>query len=264
MIRNASLVLFLYCFPLLIWGQGTVTFTASADAKQVVLGGYFEVSFTLSNANGGNFQAPSFKDFNVLGGPSQSISTTSINGQWSRTLTYSYTLQPKRVGNFAIGPATIEVKGKRLKSRSIKIGVVKGKNSNATTQEDLVGQLEDQIFIKVEPQTLDAYVGQQVLVDYKIYTTREVESYNLLEESDYPGFYAQDVRRYNARVIREVIDGVQYSTKVLKRVALFPQQAGILDIEPMKMQVAIVAEQQPRRRSFFSTPNLTRLQLKTE
>ena len=83
------LMLICFMFPLLTQAQGEVTFTASSDAKQVVLGGYFEISFILENANGGNFKPPPFNKFTVLSGPSQSMSTTSVNGQWSRCLLYT-------------------------------------------------------------------------------------------------------------------------------------------------------------------------------
>ena len=68
------------------------TFEAYADAKQVVLNSYFEVTFTLKNGDGSNFRAPSFDNFNVLSGPARSVSTTIINGAVSKELSYSYTL----------------------------------------------------------------------------------------------------------------------------------------------------------------------------
>ncbi len=264
-LSNLCVIVICCCLPLLIQAQGKVTFSASSDAKQVVLGGNFEVSFILENANGGNFKPPPFKKFTVLNGPNQSMSTTSVNGQWSRTLSYSYNLQPKKIGKFSVGPASITANGKTYSTKPVVVEVVQGKSSTATTQEDLVAQIENEIFIKAVPYTREAYIGQQILVDYKIYTTKEIESYNLLDESKYAGFYAQDIRRFDSRVLKEVIDGVQFSTKVLKRVALFPQQAGLLKIDPMKMQIAIIAPNQPkRRRSFFYTPALTRLQLATD
>ena len=251
--------------PLVAYSQGTVSFEASADAKQVVLGGYFEVSFTLNNANGSNFLPPSFNDFNILSGPSQSTSVSSYNGVWSRSLTYSYTLQPLKVGKFRIGHATITANGKAWKTKPLTIGVVKGRNSTANTHEEMVDQMQDQIFIQAEPNTSEAYVGEQILLDYKLYTTKDIETYNLVTESEYPGFFAQDVRRYNGKVVREVIDGVQFSTKVLKRVALFPQQAGLMTIDPMVMRLAVIADNKnQRRRSFFFTPNVNNLQVKTE
>lgn len=259
------ILLFLILFVNIALAQQPVTFTASTDARQVVVGGYFEVNFTLENAQGKNFQPPAFKDFNLLSGPNQSISTTSFNGKWTRSLTYSYNLQPKKIGKFTIPSASITAGGKKLTTKRLQIEVVKGKNNTATTQEELEEQIETQIYIKAIPSSIEARVGEQIILDYKIYTTKQVESYNPISELDYAGFFAEDLRSYNSQVVKEVIDGVQYSTKIIKKVALFPQQAGILEIPPLRMQVAVASPNQTkRRRSIFSQVDLIRLQVATK
>ena len=264
--KNWIITLLCWSLPLLLAAQNTVRFTATSDAKQVVLGGYCEVSFTLENATGSNFTAPRVDGFKVLSGPSQSMSTSIINGRRSSSMSYSYTLQPKQIGKFPIAPARIEVRGETLKTEIIYVEVVKGKNQSASSQEELEAQLEEQIFIRAVPSTTQAHIGEQVLLDYKVYTTRAIESYNLVFESEYLGFFPQDIRLFDSRVIKEVIDGVQYSTKTLKRVALFPQQAGRLTIEPLVMELSIATEENPRRRrrSFFYTPLVTRFNVSTD
>lgn len=224
------------------------TFEATADARRVLENSYFEVTFTLSNAQGGQFSPPSFENFLVVSGPSQAVSTSMINGQVSRTQAYSYTLKPRRTGTFTIGSASIKVNRTTLQTKPLTIEVVKGRKGEPGAAE--------QVFIRAEPSTETAYVGQQILLDYKLYTTLDVESFNILEESGYQGFFAQDVRRFNGRVMREVINGVQYTTKVLKRIALFPQQTGQLSIEPMNVQLGVVKEGAKRSRSFFFTPEV--------
>ena len=261
--------LFLLFFVLLVnqlIAQQPISFKASTDAKQVVVGGYFEVSFTLENAQGQDFQPPVFKDFNVVSGPSQSISTSSFNGNWSRTLTYSYELRPKRIGKFKIGPASINAGGKKYTTKPFQVEVVKGKNNTATTQEELLKQIETQIYIKAIPSSIDARVGEQIILDYKIFTTKQVESYSPANEIDYAGFFAEELGSYNSELVKEVIDGIQYTTKIIKKVALFPQQAGILEILPLKMQIGVASPNQNKRkrRSFFSRPELIRIQVSSE
>jgi len=214
--KKILFTLLLLPLTILLYGQGEVKFFAESDARQVLIGNYFEVSFILMNAEGKNFTAPSFRNFDILSGPSQSISSSSINGRWTRELRLSYTLQPKNVGTYKIGQASIEVNGKELFSKPISVQVLKGK-SGATSQADVQQKLEEQVFIKAVPSSEMAYVGQQVVLDYKLYTTRNIDTYNLLAESEYPGFFVQDVRNHRWGTVREVIDGKQYSTKILKR-----------------------------------------------
>ena len=122
-LKYILILIFLWTFYLPAFTQ--VSFEASTDAKQIVENGYFQLTFTLNNAQGANFKAPSFRNFDVLSGPSRSMSTTIINGNATRKVAYNYSLQPKKIGKYTIGPASIVVNGKTLKSNAVKIDVVK-------------------------------------------------------------------------------------------------------------------------------------------
>ncbi len=229
------------------------SFKAIADAEQVTLNGYFEVEFILKNGRGSNFQPPSFSDFRIVSGPSQSVSTSVINGVVSMTSSYSYTIEPKAVGKYTIGAASINVDGKIWKSNAIQIEVVKGKNPTNTDKN--VANDED-IFLKAEIPVQQVYIGQQVPLDYRIYTLTNINTVNIMSESDYQGYYAKDIRRFDQGILRKVIDGVQYTTKVIKKMALFPQQTGTLKIDPLKMRVGIAKGRLRDPRDFFFRPNI--------
>jgi len=242
--------------PLYSRNQDAPSFEARADAREVLLGSYFEVTFSLRDGDGSNFQAPSFRDFVVVAGPSRSISTRIINGQVTRQMSYSYSLKPRRIGRFSIGAASIEVGGNTLRTEPVSISVVRGK----PTEEG-----EGEFFIRAEPSATEAYIGQQISLDYKLYTTIDIENYNVLEETDYQGFYAEDLKRHDGRIMREVIDGQQYTTKVLKRVALFPQQTGKLTINPLQLQLGVIEGDGGRgANSFFFNRQIKRLLTQTE
>ncbi len=75
--------------------------------SSVAMGERFRVVFTL-NARPESFEAPSFDDFRVLSGPSQSTSTSTqiINNQVTTTVSYSYSyiLEPRQEGTYTINP----------------------------------------------------------------------------------------------------------------------------------------------------------------
>jgi len=87
------------------------------------MGNTFEVTFTLENEDGDNFEAPTFKDFEVAGGLSQQSSFSMINGKTTRSNSYTYTLAPKSAGNFYIEPAYIKVGEKTLETLPLAIDV---------------------------------------------------------------------------------------------------------------------------------------------
>lgn len=254
----------LLALPFYVLAQDQVNFVASADARQVVLGGYFEVEFTLFDAEGENFNPPNLKkDFNIISGPGESRRISIVNGARSQSYGISYSLQPKEIGKFTIGAASIQVNGKTYRTKPISVEVVKGRNSAAATQEELNEELGDGVFIKAILNKEASKIGEQIILDYKLYTSRNIDSYNVSYESEYPGFFVHEVRRFNGRQIQEVIEGVQYTTKVIKRVALFPQQAGSFDIEPLQMNISIAVGGRERR-SIFSVPKVSTFGIKTD
>lgn len=232
--------LVVFCCPT----NAQVSFEASTDAKQVVENGYFEITFTLNNAQGSNFKAPPFKGFAVLNGPNRSMSTTIINGNVTRKVAYSYSLQPQKTGKQTIPPASIVVKGKTIKSNAVQIEVIKGSAAGKAASQ------EQQLFVKAEIDTNLVYLGQQLVVNYKLYTSVNIENYDIAFEPEYQGFFSRDIRRFDSRAVREVVDGIQYTTKVLKRIALFPQQTGLQTVEPMAVRLGVVVGNK-RPNSFF-------------
>ena len=221
--------------PETAFAQDNPVFEARSDAKQVVLSGFFEVVFTLKNGAGDLFQAPDFSDFRVISGPNAMRSTSIVNGRVSREMGYAYTLSPKRIGTFTIGSATIRVDGKTLRTQPLSVEILKTPKGN---EKD-----EGQVFLRAEPNIKEAYPGQQVLLDYKLYfKNQNIEAFDIVEESDYQGFFARDIRRFDTHRTQEVINGQQYTAVTIKRVALFPQRIGKLSIEGISMQLGVLEE----------------------
>ncbi len=228
--------------------QSNASFTATSNAKEVLVNNYFEVTFNLKNANGTAFTPPDFSDFNILSGPNSSTSMQIINGQVSREMGYSYTLLATKEGSFTIGPASIKANGKILKSNPLVVKVVKGSGVSEK------GAADRQAYVVIQPNKTTAYPGEQILLDFKLYTTVSLEGYDITEEPDYRGFFVQELRRFNSRTQQEVINGKQMTTKVLRRLALFPQQTGELVIPPARIQLAVVEDN--GRRGFFFSRNI--------
>jgi hypothetical protein len=210
------------------------SFTATTNAKEVIKGGRFDLIFKFENIQGGEFTAPDFrKDFLQVGNPSRSVSSTMMNGSFTRTEQLIYHLRPRRVGTFTIEPATLKINGQTLRTEPVTIKVVEGRSGDGN---------EPQIFIRAVPSTQKAYVGQQVMLDYILYTTANIKPAGVIEESRYEGFWVEEIIRFDKQTIKEVIDGVQYYTKTIRRVALFPKKTGTLTISPFSFQVGIPEE----------------------
>ena len=113
------------------------SFTASVDNTTVGLNDRFQVTFTFEGTDVNNlsgFNAPDFAGFMVLSGPNQSTSMQIINGSVSASLSYSFYLQPKNLGRYTIGSASIKYKGTPYKTDPIGIQVEKGSSNSGTQQ----------------------------------------------------------------------------------------------------------------------------------
>lgn len=263
-------LLLLMAVPLL---AQEVTFKAIGQTN-VAVGNQFIVQFVV-NAKGSNFKGPDFDNFRVLTGPNQSTNTnySNINGRMtqSTTLTYSYYLRALSEGTFTIAPASIKVDGKEYQSNELKITVGKKqaqtqtKTQNTDPNNPQTATLdENAVFIKAIVDKENPYLGEQVILSYKIYTKVPISNITSEKEPNLSGFWMKNLIEQGAQLnqSQEIIDGVEYVTADLRKFAIFPQKSGKITISPLELQcVAQVRSNNTRKRrsnsffdSFFDDP----------
>lgn len=219
--------------------EAQIDFTATVDKKKIAVGEPFELKFSLKNANGSRFVAPTLSaDFDLLSGPSRMNAMSIINGVSTSSESYTFVLRPKREGSFTIGSASIIADKKTLQSPPLSIEVTKGRS---TVAPDLRNVRED-VFVRAEPSTTTAYIGGQILLDFKIYTRLNLSGQSFGDEPKFEGFYKQDIEQFPHTDEQIKVNGKTYLTRVLKRVALFPQVEGTFTLDPMTMQVGAVTQ----------------------
>jgi len=239
-------------------------FTASASPSSVNVGDQVQVTFSL-NGNGNNFHAPVFSDFNILMGPSQSSSMQIINGSVSQSLSFTYILQALKEGSFKIGSATIDVNGKKLTSNAFTITVGKGGAASSGGQggqsdKGPAGEVSKNVFLRVSVDKSTVYRGEGIVCSFKLYTRVNLVNYGLTKLPAFNGFWSQEISLpQQLEFHSETLDGVSYKVADIKKMVLFPQRSGNLQLEPMHGEV-IARVQVKRNRSndpydqFFNDP----------
>ena len=266
--------------------QDDPTLTVSAK-KQVVVGERFQVVFE-ANTEGKNFSAPSFEGFTVVGGPftSTSSSFSMVNGSMTHTVkcTYTFALQAYKEGTFHVGSASLTVKGDKISSEPFDIKVLPDDGSYAAStnsggSSSNQGQSQSQntsdpqvsgkdLFLKVIPSKRSAYVGEQVVLTYKLYTKVPVSSLSVDKSPSYAGFWTKDISDNNGGSLRqssEYVNGIEYTVAEIQKIIVVPQRSGKLDIEPMTIEcIAQIRTESNNRRSndpfdiFFNDPFFNR------
>jgi len=253
---------------LVYWLQPTILaqeFKASVNETTVTDNERFQVSFTFSGSSINNlskFSPSSFKNFMVLSGPNQSTSIQIINGAQTASLTYSYVIQPKSVGKFIIGSASIEQNGTSYSSKPIQITVVKGTEKPQQKKDDSqisYDEIAKNLFIRAIVDKTKAFKGEQVTVTYKLYTRLSIAAQMSISKlPQYQGFWAEELETSgNISFATEVVDGKQFRVGVLKKAALFPTQAGTLEVTPFELTVPIQIQKQRNKSiwdDFFGDP----------
>ncbi len=240
------------------------TFQAVLDRNPVGQGEQFTLSFVLGNAGmggGRNLQLPDLGKFHIMGGPNQSSNMQFINGAVSSSITYSYILQPKEIGKFTIGPASIEVNGTAYKSQPVTVEVVKSTSkpqSRGNDQPDISAEIGDNLFLRAVVDRSHVTQGEQINVVFKLYTRVSMSNYSPGKNPTLSGFWSEEIENpKNISLTTETVNGKQYRVGVIRRMALFPTQSGTLEISPFEVD-AVVQVQSRRSRdpfdAFFRDP----------
>ena len=249
------IILFYFISIYSLEAQSDVSFRTICK-KQVAVGEQFQVSYEL-NGDGKDFRAPNFTNFEIIGGPftSTSSSVQIINGSVSRTntQTFSYHLRAIKEGNYTIPSASITVDKKKITSEPCEITVVASPsgsssyNTTTNTQKASVGAKD--VFLKATPNKKTVYQGEQILLTYNIYYTIPISQLSVSKSPSYSGFWTKDITENDGTLQQSstVIDGQQYNVATIKEIVLFPQKPGNLIIDPLDLTCVAQIRQQRNR-----------------
>lgn len=257
--RKKLLIIAILTFWQSLLVADNLRFAVKVSKNQVATGEQFQVTYSV-NGSASRFSPPDFRGFQLISGPNESSSMTSINGNVSASTSISFDLMAVREGTYTIAPATIVAGGRRLTSGTIRIKVVKGRMvrpSNPGTQSDREeesritppkGNLSRLLFIRASVGKSKAYIGEQIPVTYRLYTQVDIVNSELDKLPDLNGFWSEETRNQSQEVEwrTETIKGVRYHVADIKQTILFPQRAGSLTIDPLAMTFRVRQPIAPR------------------
>ena len=255
--KTKLLYIILFCFISIysLEAQSDISFKTICK-KQVVVGEQFQVSYEL-NGDGKDFKTPNFTNFEIIGGPftSTSSSVQIINGSVSRTntQTFSFHLRAIKEGTYTIPSASITVDKKKITSEPCEINVIASPsgssnyNGNSTSTKTNVGAKE--VFLKATPNKKKVYQGEQLLLTYNIYYTIPISQLAVSKSPSYSGFWTKDITDNDGSLQQSstIIDGQQYNVATIKEIVLFPQKSGNLIIDPLDLTCVAQIRQQRNR-----------------
>ncbi|MDP7041057.1 MAG: BatD family protein [Gammaproteobacteria bacterium] len=227
-----------FLFALLFAGATQAAVIASIDRANVELNESFTLKVTVDTAIDVEPDASALEEDFLVGTRSQLSNTTIVNGQISRSRTWTYVLMAKREGNLIIPPVRIA----NEQSEPVSITVT-------PPSTNIPGEAD--IFVTTEVDHDESFVQAQVLYRVKVYravATRQprlsepsIEGVEVLIES------AGEERSYES-----ILNGKAYN--VVERVyALFPQESGTISIAPARFEARVLRNGRITGRKIFES-----------
>lgn len=223
--------------------------------KQVSVGEQFQVSYEL-NSDGKNFESPNFNNFEIVGGPfsSSSSSVQIINGSVTKTNThtYSFYLRAIKEGNFTIPAATITVNKQKVKSTTAEILVTKNSSTSGSSNSGAVSNAKD-VFLEATTNKKSAYLGEQLILTYKIYYTVPILSPSISKAPSYSGFWTKDISDNNGVLQQSsiILNNQEYHVATVQEIVLIPQKSGTLTIDPLNIScIAQIKQERQQQRGY--------------
>ncbi len=181
--------------------------------------------------------SPLDKDF-IIGQSSQMSNTKIINGQISRSMTWTYTLMARQAGELTIPPIAVGAE----KSRPITITVLEPK-------QEPPGEAD--VFVTAEVDASETWVQAQVLYRIKVYRAVATRQPTLREPvitgAEALVEIASDESTYDA-----ILGGRSYNV-VERTIAIFPQESGEISISPARFEARVIVNGRITGRKVFES-----------
>ncbi|MEC7454604.1 MAG: BatD family protein, partial [Bacteroidota bacterium] len=232
-----------------VFGWGQINFEVSVSKKQLGLNERLRVDFAIDKP-GDNFRPPSFSSFRVISGPMQSVSNVFVNGKRTYSMTYTYFITPLKKGVFDVEQASIEYEGNVYKTTPVTINVTEAV-AIPRDPNDPKYIVDEKLHLVAEVSKRSPYVNEPITIIYKLYFAQNVNptDVDVVDMPKYNDFWSYNVDIPNRNIDTSIYKGERYNFVEWRKVVLYPQRAGKLEIKPLSLDVTVNVP--TRKRDFF-------------
>ena len=243
--KRLSLSISIFVFPFLIasglWAE--VSLELKLDRSETLLTDSVQLIVSVIGSRGSEATPviTGLENFDV-----RSTGTASrlefINGKMSSGVDYTYFIMPQKSGNFQIGPARVQIKGKTYSSNTAGLRVVKSSEGR--------GGDRGPIFLTAELSDDTVYVEEQTIYVLKLHLRRNVRNINLNLPEAENLIFKQITKPVE---YRSTLNGQNYQVLEV-RYALVPSRAGSYTVAPARMNMTVLQSRRRSSRSIFDDP----------
>ena len=159
-------------------------------------------------------------------------------------------LSPLKKGQLTVGQATIEVDGKLFKTLPVNINVSESvKISRDPNDPSYV--VNENLHLVAEVSDTSPYINEGISIVYKLYYSPQINVTNVgeVETPEFKNFWSQNIKIPRLQIERGSFKGDNYNYVTWKKIVLYPQKSGKLEILPLSLDVSV--DVPTNRRDFF-------------
>lgn len=227
--------------------QAQASFKTVTPPEPVVAGEAFQVQYILEGGDKNSMiQTPVFDNFRLISGPNIYTGTSGSR----QVKNFVFTLEAGSTGIYYLPSAQIVAGGTLIRSREAMVKVIakqdavqlRDKKGNLLSSEyflrpgeDPYKKIRENLFLKVQVDKRSCYVGEPVLAVFKLYSRLESRS-DIIKNPGFYGFTVYDmINLADNETATENINGRLFDVHTIRKVQLFPLQAGRFIIDAMEV-----------------------------
>lgn len=236
------------CFFTTILYANQIEMYSSVNKTSIALNETLQLTISIKGDSKSlpHFSVPTLKDFNIYGS-SQSKSMSIVNGQITNTVSYIYTLSPKKEGEYEIPSFKLDYNGETYETEAIKIIVSKAQTvSSASVQNTQIPKQKQSsqvynfdtskaVFVESKVDKKTAYINEKIIYTFSFYTSVNLLSNPSYQAPSFIGFFTGNTIQNNYRT---QINGRDYVVTDVST-EIYPQQEGNIKIDKSVIVVSI-------------------------
>lgn len=226
-------------------------FKTIVPQKSIVVGEAFQVQYVIDDGEAAtNFITPVFREFNTVAGPNIYLGNSNHSNNYTQSKNFVFTLVALSPGKLIIPGTFISLNGKQVRSNDNFIEVISKETAMRRFQkemmanseyylrpgEDVQQKIRQNLFMKVQVNKKICFVGEPVVATFKLYSRLESKS-DIVKNPGFYGFSVLDMVNLSDRfVTTENINGKLFDVHTIRKVQLYPLQAGVFTIDAMEVE----------------------------
>ncbi len=257
----------------LAYADAGINIEASINPARLSVGESAQLSIVVTGAGSGlqTPQLPKLDNFQFYS-QSHSEELSFVNGQRTSRSIFTFILIPNTAGKHVINQIQVPINGRIYKTGVLEVEVLDGgRNSNSNSPSNqgrppsarivpaASGDLPpeymtgEEIFVRPWVDRDEVYINQPIYLTYTMYTRASATFKGFDSEPITTGFWVEDFPPQGLATRHEKqIGGHRYVIADVRSIALFPTEAGVIEITPGDLKVDVEITSNDPFSSFYS------------